>query len=611
MLIWLWAVLALLFLIDALRVRGRLNAIAVLSSSEEPVSPEHVILVAPGVSLDDATRRAASAHARANGLGVLDLVPGNMGVLAAWGLLQFLDPPVYRKDILGKGVSAGHAAVVTKDVLARSLLDAATLTDEVAFVRAVGRLKWYASASTDLAIAPGLRAVRSRRPLAVLRERTGGGADFVLLGVPIILALLVAAGVTGSWPGLAAVVAFHLQPVVAFAGSRLRVSGLVPVTLFRFLVDVWGWLVLLFESAPSTDPKVVDALRPEYAKILSAGTAPFFEPPRETCPLCDAADLRREVQMGDLLQGKPGRFRLDRCRACGHVFQNPRLSFAGLDFYYKDFYDGLGGDEIEAIFGASLVQYHQRAESVQAVTTPSKWLDVGGGHGHLCRILKDRLPGARFDGLDLSESIEDAERRGWVDRGYRGLFPEKAEELRGQYDVVSMSHYLEHTREPEAEIEAAEKTLSEGGILMIEVPDPDCPLRRLLGRLWLPYFQPQHQHLVSTKNLEGLLRKHGFTPLAWHRGRAHQRIDILAATILFFHAIAPRENVPWRPRSLLLRVWRNFCFVAGFPLLLITPVIDHLIGPLAERFDWSNTYRVVARKGTAPALSPDEAPSHG
>jgi SAM-dependent methyltransferase len=392
-------------------------------------------------------------------------------------------------------------------------------------------------------------------------------------------------------------VAFQLQPIVAFGGSRLRASGLLPVVLLRWILDLWAWLVLMFEDAPSTDPKEVDARRPEYTKILSSGLGPFFEPRRQTCPLCDAGDLQRAVRVGDLLQGKPGRFTMDRCRACAHVFQNPRLSLAGLDFYYKDFYDGLGGDEIEAIFGASLMQYHQRAEAVQAVTTPSKWLDVGGGHGHLCRILRDRMPDARFDALDLSESIEDAERRGWADRGYRGLFPDLADQLRARYDVVSMSHYLEHTREPEAEIEAAEKTLSEGGILMIEVPDPDCPFARVLGRLWLPYFQPQHQHLLSTKNLERLLTRHGFTPLVWHRGRAHQRIDFLAATILFFNKLAPKGDVPWQERSLARRVFRNFVFVAGFPCLIAARTVDTMIGPFAERFDWSNTYRVVARKG--------------
>ena len=87
----------------------------------------------------------------------------------------------------------------------------------------------------------------------------------------------------------------------------------------------------------------------------------------------------------DLFQHKPGAFTLERCRGCGHVFQNPRLSLAGLDFYYKDFYDGLGEAGMEFIFGFGAQPYHDRARMVRAVATrPQRWLDVGAGHGHFC-----------------------------------------------------------------------------------------------------------------------------------------------------------------------------------------------------------------------------------
>jgi SAM-dependent methyltransferase len=214
------------------------------------------------------------------------------------------------------------------------------------------------------------------------------------------------------------------------------------------------------------------------------------------------------------------------------------------------------------------------------------------------------MPGARFEALDLSDSIEDAERRGWVDLGYRGLFPDMADGLTGQYDVVSMSHYLEHTREPEAEIEAAAKVLSEGGYLMIELPDPDCGLKSLFRRLWLPYFQPQHQHLLSTSNLEKLLVAHGFSPLKWHRGEAHQRIDFFAAVFLFVHWIAPKADVPWRPRSAARRLFRTVSFALVMPWLMLAPLLDHGLAPLLARAGWSNTYRVLAqRKGASAADS--------
>src|SRR6266567_4088927 len=100
------------------------------------------------------------------------------------------------------------------------------------------------------------------------------------------------------------------------------------------------------EAAESAESEVsrsaaVELRRPAYQADLAGGLDRLFEPRRTACPWCGSARLRERLRTTDLLQHKPGRFHLDRCQDCGHVFQNPRLSFAGLEFYYRDFYDGL------------------------------------------------------------------------------------------------------------------------------------------------------------------------------------------------------------------------------------------------------------------------------
>jgi len=60
--------------------------------------------------------------------------------------------------------------------------------------------------------------------------------------------------------------------------------------------------------------------------------------------------------------------------------------------------------------------------------------------------------------------------------------------------------------------------LPAGGHLMIEIPDPECHLGRLLGRFWVPWFQPQHQHLLSVARLERHRQAaQVFIPLGAHR----------------------------------------------------------------------------------------------
>ena len=357
------------------------------------------------------------------------------------------------------------------------------------------------------------------------------------------------------------------------------------------------------ESAPTTGGKAarrlrIAALRPVYQADLARGTDRFFEPRREDCPWCGSRSLAARLRTSDLLQHKPGGFALDRCRDCGHVFQNPRLTEAGLEFYYRDFYDGLGEERTAATFRGRARAYRGRARPVAELgAAPENWLDVGTGHGHFCAAAREVLPHTRFDGLDQSEGVELAEREGRLDRGYRGSFPELAPKLAGQYDVVSMFHYLEHSTEPRRELDAARQALRPDGLLLIEVPDPQSRYARMLGRWWLPWLQPQHLNLMPVANLRALLGELGFTVVTEQHGEPHDPVDLLAACFLVLDRIAPREDAPWlaEPPGRGARAARTALFLAAAPLLLAATVADRVLARVAGRTGLSNAYRLLAR----------------
>ncbi|MGH3717370.1 MAG: class I SAM-dependent methyltransferase [Pseudonocardiaceae bacterium] len=345
-----------------------------------------------------------------------------------------------------------------------------------------------------------------------------------------------------------------------------------------------------------TDP--YEAARPYYQAELAAGVERFLEPRRDTCPWCGSADLSVRLRTSDLIQRKPGRFTLEQCRACQHIFQNPRLTPAGLDFYYRDFYDGLGEQQMDKIFAAEGKLYQGRAEMPRAFTTPKTWLDVGAGHGHFCSAARATWPGTVFDGLDQSTSISEAERRGWVNRGYQGTFTELADELAGRYDVVSMHHYLEHTREPRDELDTAAKILMPGGYLLIEVPDPEFRLGRVFGRFWMPWFQPQHQHIIPLGNLLAALADRGFSPVAVERGAAHTGGDLTWTLILALLVCGPDPRLPWLAAgpTRWRRLRHTTVWTIGQPLLVAAYVLDARLGRVIRRSRGSNAYRVLARK---------------
>ncbi|WRZ95823.1 class I SAM-dependent methyltransferase [Streptomyces sp. NBC_01007] len=344
-------------------------------------------------------------------------------------------------------------------------------------------------------------------------------------------------------------------------------------------------------------------LRPGYLADLAdlaEGTGRFFEPPRTTCPWCGSGRLTTRLRTTDLLQHKPGRFVLDRCDACGHVFQNPRLSEAGLEFYYRDFYDGLGEKRLGDTFGGRTRMYRDRAESMLPYdSVPKTWLDVGTGHGHFCATAREVLPGTAFDGLDFTDGVELAAREGRVEHGYRGAFPDLAPELAARYDVVSMFHYLEHSTDPDRELRAAWQAVRPGGHLLIEVPDPESRYARLLGRWWLPWLQPQHLHFVPVANLRHRLAELGFTVVAQQHAEPHDPVDLLAAVWLALDHAAPREDAPWLPKppGALRRAGRTALLVAGIPALILATLLDRFaVRPLAHRLGMSNAYRLVARR---------------
>ncbi|MBB5119363.1 methyltransferase type 12 [Streptomyces eurocidicus] len=347
----------------------------------------------------------------------------------------------------------------------------------------------------------------------------------------------------------------------------------------------------------------VARLRGDYQRELALGTERFHAPRRTTCPWCGSSRLRTRLRTVDLLQHKPGAFVLDQCRDCAHSFQNPRLTPEGLAFYYRDYYDGLGAEKAEWFFKlqGNRRRYLASARALRPFGTPRRWLDVGTGHGHFPEAARKVHTTTVFDGIDISEGVTEAKRRGRIDEAHRGLLPDLAPGLAGRYDAVSLFHCLEHTPDPRAELTAAKSVLAPGGHLIIEVPDPESRMSGLLGRWWLPYLQPQHLHFIPFANLRRELESLGCTVVAVERHEPHHPVDLVAAAVLMVgHALPPADE-PWHagPPSGLQRMARTALFGASLPLLAGAYGLDELLAPVLSRTGFSNAYRIVARNGSA------------
>ncbi|MER6385875.1 class I SAM-dependent methyltransferase [Streptomyces sp. NPDC001250] len=349
-----------------------------------------------------------------------------------------------------------------------------------------------------------------------------------------------------------------------------------------------------------TRAEQIAAFRPRYRQDLVSSIERFFEPRRDTCPWCESDRLRERLRTTDLLQHKPGTFVIDRCLACGHHFQNPQLNELGLEFYYRDCYDGLGRETAESLLGAprSRKRHRVAAESLRPFVDPERWLDVGTGYGYFPEAARQVFPKSTFHGLDLGEGVAFAEAEGRVDQALRGLFTDLAPSLAGRYDVVSMHHYLEHTPDPRAQLSAAHTALAPGGLLQIEVPDPGSAYSWMLGRWWVPWFQPQHLHLMPCRNLQQALEEVGFTVMGTERRVAHRPVDLAGAVVFLLSHLLPRDDAPWhaQPPSATARRMRKVLWRSSLPAVLAAYALDLCFAPVARRAGFSNAYRLLARR---------------
>lgn len=608
--------LAVAHLVEALLLRRRHQQLLRLAGDDEvsEVGVEELDVVqVEGAVVDDRTLGAVAREMQRRQVEVVDLVPGDLPPHRMLRLLRRVEPArVHEDPLYARGgahqVVVRHRSIASRmgersgDLGARS--DASRRLDHGDLVRESMAAQRYAPTTSVLRIAPHLRTVPAdgHERWRELQELTAWTMPRVFLAPGLValetvhLAALTAGLLVAPVPAALALASWSAQPSVAL-GARSR--DVRRSSLFR-LPAAWATnLGTLVAGWRATQVPAAEAdLAPSGSP--SPPTTELFDPRREQCPWCGAGTLVGRLDTTDLLHYKPGSFHLDRCTECGHIFQNPPLSIRGLDHYYDQFYDGQGEEATEVIFAGMAAPYRRRAEAVTQFVEPTAWLDVGTGHGHFCLATRQRWPACRFDGLDLSETVEEAGRRGWVDEAYRGLFPELADGMVRSYDVVSMHHYLEHTREPRGELDAAAKVLRPGGYLSIEVPDPASPWSRRLGRYWLPWFQPQHQHLVPCENLVTGLAEAGFEVVAVERGPATMGGDLVMGGVAFLQSRFPSPHVPWTPPDSASRqVARVAATAVAIPFLAAAAAVDEARDAWLRRPGSSgigNAYRIVARR---------------
>lgn len=607
---WVLGALAVAHVVEALELRRRRAQLTTLApppaGSDPALDTAGVDVVAvAGATVDAATRDAAAAEMAATGALVVDLVPGDLPPDRFLRVLRRLEAAKLGTDPYVVLPTGAHEALALHPSVSARLGPAGAAApdlDRGDLVRRTLDAQRHAPTAVAARLAPGVAASpptpeerwRELDELFAPAWPYGAPAPFAVALETLHLAAMTAGFLVAPWAAAAALATWSAQPALVLDDERGRAA--VPGRLPRAWADNLATLAVARRA-------VADRKARRAATPLPPVPPPeaLFEPRRDRCPWCGSPEITARLDVTDLLQHKAGEFHLDECRDCGHIFQNPALTIAGLDHFYEDAYDGIGEDLAETSFAALGDLYRNRVEHLSRHHTPRAWLDVGTGHGHFCLAARERWPDLAIDGLDMSDSVLDAQRKGRIDTAYHGQFPDLAGSLPRSYDVVSMHHYIEHTREPKAELAAAAKVVEPGGYLMIEMPDPASPWATWLGRYWWQWGQPQHQHFVACDEMVAAVQDVGFDVLSVERGPATMGGDLYNAVGLWLQSRARSPHLPWLPEpDGAHKAKRLALYAAALPALAATKVADAVKDNVrrarGDRSSPGNAYRLVARR---------------
>jgi SAM-dependent methyltransferase len=266
-----------------------------------------------------------------------------------------------------------------------------------------------------------------------------------------------------------------------------------------------------------------------------------------SCDLCGSDQSDLLIRQRDLLLAVTDEeFTIVRCQQCGLVYLNPRPSCDLIGTYYPNVYyppspskaqppfqqrskrvsSGIKRWVMEDYYGyPSTCPAGFRRSIRRLILWPDKFLrefrgrhilpwrgegkvlDVGCGAGGNLKTLQDQ--GWDVSGIEISK-LAAAHARNLVGGNIHTGTLATAPFGYKMFDMIFMSHSLEHLPSPADALQRVNALLKDDGLLVVSVPNVNSLEVKLFGSWWFGWDPPRHFYHFGKTTLTALLKQTGF-----------------------------------------------------------------------------------------------------
>lgn len=302
------------------------------------------------------------------------------------------------------------------------------------------------------------------------------------------------------------------------------------------------------------------------------------------------------------------------CKSCGLIFQNPVFTDEELKNIYSTSYWKFAESEefspTEKVLkekgyrADDQIKWLERFLDLDCASGAKKALDVGSSIGLFLNSLKKK--GWQVEGVEPAKNFAEYVKNTYGIKVYQD-FLENVELEKSSYDLIILSHILEHLPDPVSTLSKLGSYLKEDGFLFIEIPNVKGVWRNLDDQ-----FQSSHLFIPSVNTMQRLIDKAGLkvckieangriircllqlpvrektagdgrlTPLKLRKDNyriASLRLSLQRMTSWFFHKVSFRNRVKDGILSDTI-IFTSSNFIATFFSFFSSFVIRKVLGPL-------------------------------